>query len=220
MKKFFGKLPVMISLWVVTAALLVITIVMAVRPVSMGWAYKSKERDIMGLGEKQEITIVFDDDNEYKMKLDLEGLYFEMDMWYLIDGNEYVTLGVSSMPPLVESAMGGDLISAKEFNDKVTEMKHNSDLRRTIWAESENINAFKCKFNGEEFICAGAIAFTVIFSTLTVIALVASIMSTVLFVNKKNSKVVESLNVTQSQPVEEKVQTDKVEGQLEIQDIE
>ncbi len=224
MKNFLKKLPVMISMWVITITLLTIMIVMAARPVSTGWAYKSEDRDILGLGEDQEITIIFEDERELEAKVELEGLYFEMGMWYLRDGDEYVGIGISKMPPLIQDVTGEDIMTAKNFEDMVDYYKEDRQLWRELWKESERISAFKCEFNGEELICYGAIAFTVIFSVLSAIGLSISIISTVLFIKSRKKEVVVTVNQTQpSLPVQEgqpQPETTKVEGQIEIEEIQ
>ena len=225
MKKFMSKLPVMIIMWIVTITVLVVMIVMASRPVSTGWAYKSEERDIMGLGEDQEITIIFEDEREIEAKVELEGLCFEMSMWYLRDGDEYVGIGISKMPPLILDVTGEDVMTARDFEEKVQYYKDDRQLWRELWKQSENISAFKCEFNGEELICYGAIVFTVVFSILSAIGLAGAIVSTVLFVKSRKKEVVATVN-NQSQPsspVQEnqpQPETTKVEGQIEIEEIQ
>ena len=225
MKKFMGKLPVMIIMWVVTITLLTVMIVMAARPVSYDWAYKCDEQDIMGFGEDQEIAITFEEENELEMFIEMEGLSFEMNMWYLREGNKYGVVGVSSMPPLVQDAMGESTMSSIEFYNYVKECKADRQLWREMWATADSINAFKCEMNGVEFVCNGAIAFTVVFSVLSAIGLTCSIISTVLFIKSRKKEVIgaNTTNVQSNLPVENnqpQVETAKVEGQIEIDEIQ
>ena len=190
MKKFLSKLPVMIAMWIVTVAILTVMIIMAVRPVSYGWEYKCDEQDVMGFGENQEITITFEDERTYDMFVEMEGLTFEMDMWYLRNDDEYVTIGIAEMPPLVQDYMGETTISSIEYVEKVEYLKSDREFWREIWLKADRISAFKCEMNGVEFVCNGAIAFVVVFSILFATGLGFSTISTIFFVKGRKKIVI------------------------------
>ena len=214
MKKFLSKLPVMIALWCVTAVLLTVMIVMAARPVSYGWAYKGDDKDVLGLGEEQEIALVFDDEDELEMFIELEGLSFEMEIWYLREGKKYGIVAPSSMPPLVQDYMGDELMTEREFEEYVRECKSDRQIWRDMWASADDINAFKCEMYGEEFVCTGAIVFTVIFGVLVVAGLTFSTFSTAAFVKGKKSKKSDTPNDIATSL------SNKVEGQIEIEELQ
>lgn len=226
MKKFFSKLPVMICSWCLTVVALISMIVVASRPVSYDWTYKCDEQDVLGLGEEQEMSITFDDD-ELEMFIEVEGMTFEMEMWYLRNGDKYAVRGFSSMPPLIQKEMGMETMSSIEFSAEVKELKADKERWREVWASADNISAFKCEFRGVEFVCHTAIVTMVISSILFVAGLALAIVSTVLFVQEKKkpatAKVsnqtqtnISQSNIGNTQPVEQT----KVEGQIEIEEIE
>ena len=226
MKKFFGKMTVMIALWVVTLISLISMIVVSCRPVSTGWAYKCEDQDVLGIGEEQEIAITFEDEDEFEMFIELEGMTFEMSMWYLRNGDKYAPIGISEMPPLVQDYMGGEIMSSVEFSARVKELKSDRELWRETWANADSISAFKCEFAGVEFVCHTAIATMAISSILFVAGLALAIVSTVVFSQEKiKSAKVQNVNETQTtQPqvnenVENEQQSDS-EGQTRLQVLE
>ena len=232
MKKFLNKLPVMIVLWSVTLISLISMIVVASRPVSTGWTYKSEEQDVLGFGEEQEISITFKNEEEFDMFIELEGMTFEMSMWYLRNGDKYLPIGISEMPSLVQGYMGEEIMSSIKYSARVKELKADRELWRETWAEADKISAFKCEFAGVEFVCYGAIAFTVVSSIIFVAGLALAIVSTVIYSQAKMKTArVQNVNSTQStqphvnenvenQQQPEQAEQSKVEGQIEFEELE
>ena len=188
MKKLLKKLPVMISLWSATAIFLIAMIVVIARPVSYGWAYKSEDKDIFGLGEDQNIVLVYDDEDEVEIYIDMDGLSFEMEFWYLRNDNKVQILYPSSMPSLIEDYMDAELMTEEEFEDLVRTLKSDRQTWREMWSSADKINAFKCEFNGEKFVCTTAIVFAVISGILVAAGITLSVLSTLAYVKDKKSK--------------------------------
>ena len=214
MKKYLKKLPFMIALWIVAVTLLTITIVFAVRPVSYGWAYRSgDDRDIFNVGDEQEVTITFDEEDQLEMHFELDQMTFEVDVWYLRNGNKYATIEPSEMPEIIRDYASKDIMTEREFEEFLRDYRTDPVLRAQVWVEGNEVNAFKCEYNGEEFICVGAIVFTVTFGLLSLISIVLSGLSTIWFVQNNNQKR-KDLN-------KEEVLTPnyKIEGQIEMDQI-
>lgn len=90
MKKFLGKLPVMITLVSLAVVMLVAYIVMLVRPVAYGFTYKGKQ-DLMETGKKQEISIKVKNDEVARTTIKGEDEII-VDAWVYRDGNYLVPM--------------------------------------------------------------------------------------------------------------------------------
>ena len=190
MKKFLGKMPVMITFVVVAVLVLALNIGMLARPVSYGMAYKGK----MDMGEGViEATVKFKNDKVAKIKANVSGVSSEMEMWVLRNGNKIALVGVKTDLE-VPGAM-----DEEAYNTLVKDLKADKEEWDAFWnAEGEDamystINAFRMSEGEEKMSCAGAVAYAVVMSIVEVALIAFAALSVVFFVqDKKTAKKAET----------------------------
>lgn len=124
MKKFFKKLPVLITFAVVTVLMVALTIGMSVRPISHGMTY-SGTKELLG----KEINFSYKFKNSREVVVKTEET--EVTMYYLNNGHKFALL------PQVSSA--------EAYDKFVDDIKGNKDTWNKLWEGESvfNINAFK-----------------------------------------------------------------------------
>lgn len=171
MKKFFKKLPVLITFAVLTALFLALTIGLSVRPVSQGMTYSGTQTTVAGT---LNITYKFKTKNEVAVKI---GDSSETTCWYFCKGNKVLI-----------TAKAEDLYN---YDEVAKSYMANS----AIWESNSafTINAFSMNRNAGAISASttagGAIAVTVIFSVLSAVCIAGTVLSAVFYSkNKKSTK--------------------------------
>ncbi len=150
MKKFFGKLPVMITFVALAVVMAVFYIGMLVRPVAIGMTYKGKVD--MGMGEKMEMTIKVKSGSEVDVKISMDESSMEMENIRYIEHDRQIYV-------LLDNA--GEELSDKEYKELKEEAIENWDDLDEMGALMD-ANAFVIGDDEDTLKCTGSIIFAVI----------------------------------------------------------
>ena len=153
MKKFFSKMPVMITFIALAVIMTVAYIGLLVRPVAIGMTYKGKMD--MGMGEKMEMVVKVTSGSEVDVKVKVDGTSIEMENLRYVEHDRQllVLLDYDTMQPIK--------MTDKEYKDAKKEA-----IER--WDEIEklgmlmDINAFEMGDETDTLKCTGTVVFTVI----------------------------------------------------------
>ncbi len=168
MKKFFGKLPVMITFIALAVIMTVAYIGLLVRPAAIGFAYKG-EGDFFGSGEKQEVSLVFKNDEVVRTTIQGKEDKVVVDVWVYRDGNYVIQGGIKEVIEADESTkaflelgkMSED--DYKEMVKSIEEMKKEEPKAYEEALKDEiKINAFKMTMGEDEFACTGSVVFAIV----------------------------------------------------------
>lgn len=205
MKKFLGKLPVMITLVSLAVVMLVAYIVMLVRPVAYGFTYKGKQ-DFMETGKKQEITMKFNNDEVARTTIKSEDDEIVLDSWIYRDGDYVVPVesGFGLVPCLKKVVKADEatktyleknlVISEAEYDDMIKGVKefkekdpkaYEAGLKKVGY----KANAFKLVIGeGKDavtYTCTGSIVFAAVGGVVLVALLTFGAFSVVYFIKGK-----------------------------------
>lgn len=162
MKKFLGKLPVLITFVALAVVMLVAYIGLLVRPVAVGFTYKGEiDKEVVSIKIKNgsEFVMTGEDSDEK-----IEGRY-------VVKGREIAIIPYK--------------MSDKEFKDAKEEVLDNwKDYKETMNLVYE-ANAFKTDAFGEEFTCTGSIVFAIVGGVVLVALLTFGTLSVLYFVKGK-----------------------------------
>ncbi len=184
MKKFFSKLPVLITFAVVTILLAGLTIGLSVRPVSYGMTYNGTTAMVEGSTTmKVDSSIKFKNGNELIMKAKMAGIETEQEMWYVRNGYKIY-------------AVQKDVVTEEEFKQSVEEIKADKEQWDELWKSEDliTVNAFGVKGGSEEsgmtlkLTAGGAVALTTILSIITLVGVAGTTLSVVYFVADRKNK--------------------------------
>lgn len=197
MKKFLGKLPVMITLVSLAVVMLVAYIVMLVRPVAYGFAYTGKD-DFFGTGKDQEISITFKNDEVARTSIKGEKDEIVVDAWVYRDG-KYV-LETDFFKKIVKA---DDASKAYLSSFVITEEKYDDLVKSTKEFKKEDPKAYEAKLEeigykanafklvvGEgkdavTYTCTGSIVFAAVGGVVLVALLTFGTFSVVYFIKGK-----------------------------------
>ena len=163
MKKFLGKLPVMITFVSLAVVMLVVYIGMLVRPVAIGMTYKGEVENFGG--KKVETSIKIKNGSEFVMTT--EGEDDSIKGRFIVKGREI-------------------LILPNEMTDK--EFKEVKEDALENWKDAKasgmvfKANAFKTELDGEDFICTGSIVFAAVGGVVLVALLTFGTLSVLYYV--------------------------------------
>ena len=173
MKKFFGKLPVMITFIALAVVMAAVYIGMLVRPAAIGFAYKG-EGDFFGSGEKQEVSLVFKNDEVVRTTIHGKEDKVVVDMWVYRDGNEVLLCGLKkvveadeTVAAMLKLEMGGEM-DEKTYNDVMVKMyedlkeKDEKAYEELLKENDIEVNAFKMTMDNEEYTCTGSVVFAIV----------------------------------------------------------
>ena len=187
MKKFFSKLPVLITFAVVTVLMLALTIGLSVRPISYGMTYNGTMTMVEGTTTtKVDSSFKFKNKNEAVMVASFAGVETQEEYWYYRNGHKIF---------MVQKE-----ITQEEFDAMIEEAKANKEQWDELWKSEQviNVNAFTVSGGSEaegltyKATAGGAVALTVVLSIITLVGVAGTTLSVLYFVkNKKSAKVAE-----------------------------
>ena len=164
MKKFFGKLPVMITFIALAVICAVGYIGMLVRPVAIGMTYKGEITNPMNATEKLEVSVKFKSGKKAEMKI--EGEEEINTIYYFVKDGYVVFL------PTVEK--DEDYKDAKEDALKDWEA---TKAAVKLGMGGEDCTAFSAKVMGAELKCTGSVVFAVIGGVIELVLLAGAGLS-------------------------------------------
>lgn len=170
MKKFLGKLPVMITFVSLAVVMLIAYIGLLVRPVAVGFTYKG-EMDI-GMGE-MEMVVKVKSGSKVDVKVDVDGTSMELeDVRYIEHDRELlVLLNYGTMQPLE--------LTDKEYKEMKEDIIKDWD---TYKEAAFDINAFEMGEDGDSLTCTGSIVFAIVGGVVLVALLTFGTLSVLYFV--------------------------------------
>ncbi|MBR1987654.1 MAG: hypothetical protein IKA36_01310 [Clostridia bacterium] len=198
MKKFLGKLPVMITLVSLAVVMLVAYIVMLVRPVAYGFTYKGKE-DLYGTGKKQEITMKFNNDKYARTTIKGEEDETIVDAWIYRDGKYIAPVG-GTFKKVVKASETDKVfleklvISEDAYDEMVKTFKeakkeHPEEYKEELKESGYKVNAFTMTIGeGKDavtYTCTGSIVFAAVGGVVLVALLTFGAFSVVYFIKGK-----------------------------------
>ena len=193
MKKFLGKLPVMITFVALAVVMLVAYIGLLVRPVAIGFTYKGKA-DFFETGKKQEVEMQFKSNKVARTTIVGEEDEVVVDVWVYCDGNHIIQGGIKEVIEADESTktfleMGKMTEDQyKEMVKDIEEMKEEDEKAYEKALKDEiQVNAFKMIIDEDEFTCTGSIVFAVVGGVVLVALLTFGTLSVLYFVKGKRA---------------------------------
>ena len=148
MKKFFGKLPVMITFIALAVIMTVAYIGLLVRPVAIGMTYKG---EVTMRGETAEISVKVKSSKKLEMITKVDGTTTTREGYYLEKDGFIVFM---------------DADNETEYKDEKKEILDNweeaKDMIETTKMGGINCNAFSVEVMGEEFKCTGSVVFAIV----------------------------------------------------------
>ena len=198
MKKFLGKLPVMITLVSLAVVMLVAYIVMLVRPVAYGFTYKGKE-DLYETGKKQEVTMKFNNDEFARTTIKGEEDDVVVDAWIYRDGEYVVTVNglfkkVVKADAETKAFLEKLVVSEDVYDEMVKAFKeakkeHPEEYKEELKESAYKVNAFKMTIGeGKDavtYTCTGSIVFAAVGGVVLVALLTFGAFSVVYFIKGK-----------------------------------
>jgi len=173
MKKFFGKLPVMITFVALAVVMAVFYIGMLVRPVAIGMTYKG-DMDL-GSGTKMEMVVKVTSSSKADVSVKFTGVSLELeDVRYIEHDRELLILLDDDMQPLK--------MTDKEYKDFKKDVIKNWD---TYEEGAFDINAFSMGEDEDTLTCTGSIVFAAVGGVVLVALLALGTLSVVYFVKGK-----------------------------------
>ena len=154
MKKFLGKLPVMITFVTLAVVMAVAYIAMLVRPVAVGFTYTGKVQDV-------EVSVKIKNSSEMIMTIDGE----ETEGRYIVKDREIAILPYKMTDKKFEELKEEALENWEEGADFV-----------------EEVSAFKVNYLGEDFTCVGSIVFAAVGGVVLVALLTFGTLSVLYYV--------------------------------------
>jgi len=157
MKKFLGKLPVMITFVALAVIMLVAYIGLLVRPVAVGMTYKG---EVLG----REVSIKVKNSSELVMEVDGK----KTEGRYIVKDREIAILPFE--------------MTDKEFKEiKKEALKDWDDASDLVY----EVNAFTVEYADEDFTCVGSIVFAAVGGVVLVALLTFGTLSVLYFVKGK-----------------------------------
>lgn len=153
MKKFFGKLPVMITFVALAVIFAAVYIGMLVRPVAIGMTYKG-EMDL-GYGGKMEMVVKVTSSSKVDVKVKVSGTSMEMeDVRYIEHDRQLLILLDDGGEPLQ--------MTDKEYKDAKEEIIKNWDEVKKSDMMIMDINAFSMGDEEQSLDCTGSVVFAIV----------------------------------------------------------
>ena len=168
MKKFFGKLPVMITFVALAVVFAVVYVGMLVRPVAIGMTYTG---EVAGM----EVSVKVKSGKKMEITMKGEGMPTVTDEDYYLEKDGYIVF-----------------LEAENDDQYKDEKKNILDNWETVKPLLENspeagkdCNAFGVKVMGEDFKCTGSVVFAIIGGVLELVLLAGAGLAVFYTVKKK-----------------------------------
>ncbi len=172
MKKFFGKLPVMITFIALAVIMTVAYIGLLVRPVAIGFTYKGEIEHPM-TSEKVDVSVKFKSGKKAEMKIEGE----ESEEIYYFEKDGYVVFL--------------DIENKDDYKDAKEEyIEHWDEVKvmvETMGLGGKDCNAFNAIVMGQELQCTGSIVFAVVGGIVELVLLAGAGLSVFYFIKKKKA---------------------------------
>ena len=193
MKKFFGKLPVMITFVALAVVMAAAYIGLLVRPAAIGFAYKG-EADFFETGKKQEVSMTFKNNKVARTTIQGEEDKVVVDVWVYRDGNYVIQGGIKEIIE-ADDATKAFLELGKMSEDDYKEMvklieemkKEEPKAYEEALKDEIKINAFKMTIDKDEFTCTGSIVFAIVGGIVELVLLAGAGLSVFYFIKKKKA---------------------------------
>ena len=150
MKKFFGKLPVMITFVALAVIFAAVYIGMLVRPVAIGMTYKG---EVTMYGQTAEISVKVKSGKKLEMTTEVAGTTITNEGYYLEKDGYIVFLDAQNDEDYKAEK--------KEILDNWDECKAILDAGMSEMGGTD-CNAFGVKVMGEDFKCTGSVVFAIV----------------------------------------------------------
>lgn len=148
MKKFFGKLPVMITFVALAVVMAVVYIGMLVRPVAIGMTYKG---EVSRYGETAEISVKVKSGKKLEMTTKVDGSTLT-DEGYYFEKEGYIVF--------MEASNNDEYKAEKE--ELIKNWEITKSMIKTTGMGGIDCNAFGVEVMGEDFTCIGSIVFAIV----------------------------------------------------------
>lgn len=171
MKKFFGKLPVMITFVALAVIFAVVYIGMLVRPVAIGMTYKG---EVTRYGQTAEISVKVKSGKKLEMTTEVAGEK-DVEKGYYLEKDGFIVFM--------------DAQNDAEYEAEKKEILDNWDTAKAM-IESTGLggiecNAFGVKVMGEEFSCTGSVVFAIIGGVIELVLLAGAGLAVFYTIKKK-----------------------------------
>ena len=177
MRKFFGKLPVMITFVALAVIFAVVYIGMLVRPVAIGMTYKG-EMDL-GFGGKMEMVVKVTSGSKVDVKVKMSGTSMELeDVRYIENDRQLlILLDVDDGTPLQ--------MTDKEYKEAKEEIIKNWDDVKKSDMMVMDINAFEMGDETQSLSCTGSVVFAIIGGVIELVLLAGAGLAVFYTIKKK-----------------------------------
>ena len=193
MKKFFGKLPVMITFVALAVVMAAAYIGLLVRPAAIGFAYKG-EADFFETGKKQEVSMTFRNNKVARTTIQGEEDKVVVDVWVYRDGNYVIQGGIKEVIEADESTkamLEYAKMSEDDYKDMVKSIEEMKEKDEKAYEEALKeeieINAFKMTIGEDEFKCTGSVVFAIVGGIVELVLLAGAGLSVFYFIKGKKA---------------------------------
>ncbi len=190
MKKFFSKLPVMLTFVIVAVLLLGVYVGLLARPVAYGMTYSTDFKVTSPVDETNNITLTgsvsvkFKNSKQLTMKFEFDGIEMDIlsemvngDYYYARRGHKIIMLG-----PVADSDYD---TAIKELTDEMWNSKDEVATVNAFKFELPGINELGEGMEMDNLTCTGSIVWAVVLGVVEVVLVAFASLSVVFFVLSK-----------------------------------